>query len=83
MACAYVREETIKNAALTAANRIIESDMTLNLEPAAPFLAQRLRVSEMLRDCYWQVGMPRGSGSEQVLVVPSCVITIVAVAEPL
>ncbi len=32
---------------------------------------------------YWQVGMPRGNGNEHVLVTPSCVITIVAVAEPL
>ena len=32
---------------------------------------------------YWQAGLPNGSGSEQVLVVPSCVITAVAVAVPL
>jgi hypothetical protein len=29
-----------------------------------------------------QVGMPRGSGSEHVFVVPSCVMTIFAVADP-
>src|SRR6476659_6945736 len=31
---------------------------------------------------YEQVGMPRGSGSLQVFVVPSVVMTIVAVADP-
>ena len=32
---------------------------------------------------YWQVGLPRGNGIEQVLVAPFSVMTAVAVAVPL
>jgi hypothetical protein len=56
---------------------------TVNSKNPLRFLAQRaLRDTFVLRD-YEQSGLPCGSGSVQLFVVPSCVIVIFAVAEPL